>query len=71
VIVRSHAGLLSTVAWMDADGTLTYALEGSVFVTGAAIQWLRDGLGLLDHAGRARPWPGRWMTRAAWCSSRP
>jgi len=49
-IVRSRAGLLSTVAWMDADGGLTYALEGSVFVTGAAIQWLRDGLRILDSA---------------------
>jgi glycerol kinase len=49
-IVRSGAGLLSTVAWMDAGGVLTYALEGSVFVTGAAIQWLRDGLGLLGSA---------------------
>jgi glycerol kinase len=49
-IVRSHAGLLSTVAWMDGSGKLTYALEGSVFVTGAAVQWLRDGLGLLDRA---------------------
>src|SRR5262249_10550163 len=49
-IVRSAAGLLSTVAWMDASGALTYALEGSVFVTGAAIQWLRDGLGLLESA---------------------
>jgi glycerol kinase len=49
-IVRSGAGLLSTVAWMADDGTLTYALEGSVFVTGAAIQWLRDGLGLLGSA---------------------
>jgi glycerol kinase len=52
-IVRSQAGLLSTVAWMDSAGTLTYALEGSVFVTGAAIQWLRDGLGLLDNAAQS------------------
>jgi glycerol kinase len=52
-IVRSSAGLLSTVAWMDSSGALTYALEGSVFVTGAAVQWLRDGLGLLDHAGQS------------------
>ena len=52
-IVRSQAGLLSTVAWMDSSGTLTYALEGSVFVTGAAIQWLRDGLGLLDNAAQS------------------
>jgi glycerol kinase len=52
-IVRSSAGLLSTVAWMDGSGALTYALEGSVFVTGAAVQWLRDGLGLLDNAGQS------------------
>ena len=52
-IVRSQAGLLSTVAWLDESGSLTYALEGSVFVTGAAIQWLRDGLGLLDNAGQS------------------
>jgi glycerol kinase len=52
-IVRSEAGLLSTVAWMDPAGTLTYALEGSVFVTGAAVQWLRDGLGLLDNAAQS------------------
>ncbi|MGN6680308.1 MAG: FGGY family carbohydrate kinase, partial [Streptosporangiaceae bacterium] len=49
-IVRSRSGLVSTVAWMDDSGTLTYALEGSVFVTGAAIQWLRDGLGLIAQA---------------------
>jgi glycerol kinase len=52
-VVRSPAGLLSTVAWMDPAGTLTYALEGSVFVTGAAVQWLRDGLGLLDSAAQS------------------
>jgi glycerol kinase len=52
-IVRSAAGLLSTVAWMDGSGALTYALEGSVFVTGAAVQWLRDGLGLLDDAAQS------------------
>ena len=50
LVVRSAAGLLSTVAWLEPSGALTYALEGSVFVTGAAIQWLRDGLGLLDNA---------------------
>ncbi len=52
-VVRSSAGLLSTVAWMDAQGALTYALEGSVFVTGAAIQWLRDGLGIIDTAAES------------------
>jgi glycerol kinase len=52
-VVRSPGGLLSTVAWMDSSGGLTYALEGSVFVTGAAVQWLRDGLGLLDNAAQS------------------
>jgi glycerol kinase len=49
-IVRSGAGLLTTVAWMDSGGALTYALEGAIFVTGAAIQWLRDGLGIIHSA---------------------
>lgn len=44
--VRSRHGLLSTVAWRIGDETL-YALEGSCFVAGAAVQWLRDGLGLI------------------------
>ncbi len=52
-VARPGNGLLSTVAWMDGSGALTYALEGSVFVTGAAVQWLRDGLGLLDDAAQS------------------
>ncbi len=44
--VLSNGGLLTTVAW-QMGGKLTYALEGSVFIAGAAIQWLRDGLGIL------------------------
>ena len=47
--VKSENGLLTTIAW-DIGGQRTYALEGSVFVAGAAIQWLRDELGLLQHA---------------------
>ncbi|MGB9376472.1 MAG: glycerol kinase GlpK [Mycobacteriales bacterium] len=47
--VRSSHGLLTTVAW-DIGGELTYALEGAIFVTGAAVQWLRDGLGIIDRA---------------------
>jgi glycerol kinase len=43
-------GLLTTVAWTLADGSTAYALEGAIFVTGAAVQWLRDGLGLLTSA---------------------
>jgi len=41
--VRSENGLLTTIAW-QLDGVTSYALEGSVFVAGAAVQWLRDGL---------------------------
>ncbi len=48
-------GLLSTVGWTLADGSTTYALEGAVFVTGAAIQWLRDGLGMIDDASEIGP----------------
>jgi glycerol kinase len=51
-LVRSAAGLLTTVAWQAPDGTLTYALEGAIFVTGAAVQWLRDGLGLITDAAQ-------------------
>jgi glycerol kinase len=47
--VQSQHGLLSTIAW-SIDGNITYALEGSVFVAGSAVQWLRDGVGLFDHA---------------------
>jgi glycerol kinase len=47
--VQSEAGLLSTLAW-QVDGKTTYALEGSVFIAGAAIQWLRDGLKLIDES---------------------
>jgi glycerol kinase len=46
---RSEAGLVTTVAWR-AEGRLTYALEGSIFVAGSAVQWLRDGLEIIDHA---------------------
>ncbi len=43
-------GVLSTVGWRIGEGRLSYALEGAVFVTGAAVQWLRDGLGIIDQA---------------------
>jgi glycerol kinase len=43
-------GVLTTVAWTLADGTTAYALEGAIFATGAAVQWLRDGLGVIGEA---------------------
>jgi glycerol kinase len=48
-------GLLTTVGWELASGEMAYALEGAIFVTGAAIQWLRDGLGLIDAAPEIGP----------------
>lgn len=47
-------GLLTTVAWQIGDRT-DYALEGAIFVTGAAIQWLRDGLGVIGSAAEVGP----------------
>jgi glycerol kinase len=52
--VRSD-GLLTTAAWKAPDGQLTYALEGSIFVTGAAVQWLRDGLQIVGSAAETEP----------------
>ena len=49
-IRRSDAGLLSTVGWSDAEGRPTYCLEGSLFNAGTVIQWLRDGLGLIERS---------------------
>lgn len=49
-LVRSDAGLLTTAAWRSPDGEMTHALEGSIFVTGAAVQWLRDGLQIVGSA---------------------
>ncbi|PWW30140.1 glycerol kinase [Cytobacillus oceanisediminis] len=47
--VRSENGLLTTIAW-GLDGKIEYALEGSIFVAGSAIQWLRDGMRMLKDA---------------------
>ena len=47
---RSDAGLLSTLGWTDAEGSPTYCLEGSLFNAGTVVQWLRDGLQIIDAA---------------------
>ncbi len=49
-IVRDRGGLLTTVAYATEPGKAVYALEGSIFVTGAAVQWLRDGLGIIGDS---------------------
>ena len=52
-------GLLTTVAWSLADGARAYALEGAIFATGAAVQWLRDGLGIIERADEIGPLAAR------------
>ncbi len=52
--VTSSTGMLTTVAWRRARH-LSYALEGAIFITGAALQWLRDGLGIIKSAAEAGP----------------
>lgn len=49
-LVKSKNGLLTTIAW-GFGGKVEYALEGSIFIAGAAVQWLRDGLRLIDNSG--------------------
>jgi glycerol kinase len=48
-------GLLTSVAWDLGDGSVAYVMEGAIFVTGAAIQWLRDGLGIVGDAAETGP----------------
>ena len=50
--VQSKSRLLTTIAW-GIDGGVEYALEGSVFIAGAAVQWLRDGLRIIDNAAES------------------
>jgi glycerol kinase len=52
-LVRSQAGLLSTVCYQFGDEPVTYALEGSIAVTGSAVQWLRDQLGIISGAAQS------------------
>ncbi len=50
-------GLLTTIAW-EVEGETTYALEAAIFVTGAAVQWLRDGLGVISEAAETEALAG-------------
>jgi glycerol kinase len=51
-VPRPGPGLLATIAWGIGD-EITYALEASIFITGAAVQWLRDGLGIIETAAES------------------
>jgi glycerol kinase len=52
--VFSNEKLLTTIAWGVGDEPVEYALEGAIFVTGSAVQWLRDGLEVIKHASETR-----------------
>lgn len=56
--IKSDNGLLTTIAW-GLDGKVTYALEGSIFVAGSAIQWLRDGLRMFKDASKSEEYATR------------
>ncbi|MGX1264356.1 glycerol kinase [Rossellomorea marisflavi] len=56
--VKSDNGLLTTLAW-GIDGKVVYALEGSIFVAGSAIQWLRDGLRMFNNAADSEAYAER------------
>jgi glycerol kinase len=58
-IVSSKNGLVSTVGFSAQRGVATYALEGSIFVTGSAVQWLRDGLGIIATSAEIEPLAAR------------
>ncbi|WP_407058473.1 FGGY family carbohydrate kinase [Paracerasibacillus soli] len=71
--VRSKNGLLTTLAW-GLDGKVEYALEGSIFVAGSAIQWLRDGLRMIrqspeseNYAKRVDSAEGVYLSRTCVC----
>ena len=71
-LVRSRNGLLSTVAYQFGDEPPVYALEGSIAMAGATVQWLRDNLELIKDASRHRgKSPKAWRTAAAAISCRP
>ena len=56
--VPSKEGLLTTIAWGIGDEAVEYALEGAIFITGAAVQWLRDGIGIIEDAAETEALAG-------------
>ncbi|EUA24876.1 carbohydrate kinase, FGGY family [Mycobacterium xenopi 3993] len=69
-IVRSQHGLLTTVCYQFGNAKPVYALEGSIAVTGSAVQWLRDQLGIISGAAQSETLAGRSTTTVASTSCR-
>ncbi len=63
-IRRSSQGLLSTYGWPDSDGRATYCLEGSLMNAGTVVQWLRDGLGVIEQADEVNALASRAAARS-------
>ena len=61
-IISSKSGLLTTVAWRLPNQKTQYAIEGGAFVCGAAVQWLRDGLGFFKESGEVETLAGQVMS---------
>jgi glycerol kinase len=68
--VASNHGLLTTIAWRIGDEPVEYALEGSIFITGAAVQWLRDGLQIIEHASETETLATRRAPLGRLCARR-
>ena len=67
-LVDSKQGLLTTVAW-GLNGQVEYALEGSIFVAGAAIQWLRDGLKMIESAADSEYFARKVQAGTVWTNT--
>ena len=61
--IVSKNKLLTTIGW-QIDGKVTYAIEGSIFIGGAVVQWLRDQLGIIQSSSEIGGWPNRLKTAA-------
>ncbi len=69
--VQSKNGLLTTLGYKIGDQPAVYCLEGSIAITGALVQWLRDNLKMIEKSPDVEPLAAPWKTTAASTSSRP
>ena len=69
-VVPSKSGLLTTLGYKIGDQPAVYALEGSIAITGALVQWLRDNLGMITSSAEVEALAGRSRTTVASTSSR-
>ena len=68
-LIRSEHGLLTTVCYRFGKDEPVYALEGSIAVTGSAVQWLRDGLGIIEESSEVEALARDYLTIRIWCAT--